>query len=66
VLNAEVIKFAILKGEKIVITPKRLVEDKALKELKSVLKEVHAKNKGVSEEEVVKYATQAIAELRRI
>jgi hypothetical protein len=37
-----------------VIIPKRLVEDKALKELRAVLKEVHAKNKGVSEEKVVK------------
>ena len=53
-----------LEGERIVITPKRLVEDKALKELRAVLAEVHAKNKGVTEEEVVKYATQAIAELR--
>jgi AbrB family looped-hinge helix DNA binding protein len=53
-----------LKGERIVITPKRLVEDKALQELRAVLSEVHAKNKGVSEEEVVKYATQAVAELR--
>lgn len=53
-----------LEDERIVITPKRLVEDKALQELKIVLKEVHEKNKGVSEEEVVKYATQAIAEFR--
>jgi len=53
-----------IEGEKIVITPKRLVEDKALQQLRSVLAEVHAKNKGVSEEEVVRYATQAIAELR--
>jgi AbrB family looped-hinge helix DNA binding protein len=53
-----------LEGERIVITPKRLVQDKALQELKAVLHEVHAKNKGVTEEEVVKYATKAIAELR--
>lgn len=53
-----------IEGARIVITPKSLVEDKALQELKAVLKEVHAKNKGVSEEEVVRYATQAIAELR--
>ncbi len=53
-----------LEGERIVITPKRLVEDKALQGLKAVLKEVHEKNKGVSEEEVVKYAKQAITELR--
>ena len=54
-----------LEGERIVITPKKQVEDKALKELKAVLDEVHRKNKGVSEEEVVKYAMQAIAELRQ-
>lgn len=53
-----------LEGDRLVITPKRLVEDKALQQLRSVMAEVHAKNKGVSEEEVVKYATQAIAELR--
>jgi AbrB family looped-hinge helix DNA binding protein len=52
-----------LEDERIVITPKRLAGDKALQELKAVLKEVHDKNKGVSEEEAVKYATQAIAEL---
>ena len=36
-----------------------------MQELKAVLDEVHAKNKGVSEEEIVKYVTQAIAEFRR-
>ena len=51
-------------GSRIVITPKKLVEDKALQELSAVLKDVHAKNKGASEEEVVRYATQAISELR--
>lgn len=53
-----------LDGSRIVITPKKLVEDKALQELRAVLKDVHAKNKGASEEEVVRYATQAISELR--
>ncbi len=53
-----------LEGARIVITPKKSVEDKALQELRAVLKKVHAENKEVSEEEVVKYATQAIAELR--
>jgi len=53
-----------LKGDLIVIIPKRLIKDKALQNLKSVLSEVHAKSKGVSEEDVVKYATQAITELR--
>ena len=54
-----------LEWDQIVITPKKLIEDKALKELKVVLAGVHQKNKGVSEEEVVKYATQAVAELRQ-
>ena len=36
------------------ITPKKSVKDKALQELRAVWKEVHAKNKGVSEEEVVR------------
>lgn len=53
-----------LKGEQIVITPKKLVEDKALRELKAVLAEVHSQNPDVSEEDVVNYARQAIAELR--
>ena len=54
-----------LEGDRIILTPKRLIEDKALQELKAVLDEVHAKNKGVSEEEIVKYVTQAVAEFRR-
>lgn len=54
-----------LEGKRIVITPKKLVEDRALQELKAVLQEVHAQNKGVTEEEVVKYATEAIASLRQ-
>ena len=54
-----------LEGKRIVITPKKLLEDRALKELKAVLAEVHQKNKGVTEEEVVKYAMQAITELRQ-
>ena len=41
-----------LEGERIVITPKRLVRDKAWKELLEVMEEVHQKNKGVSEEQV--------------
>ncbi len=53
-----------IEGARIVITPMSLVEDKALQELRAVLKEVHAKNKEASEEEVVKYAAQAITELR--
>ena len=40
-----------LEGGKIVITPKRLVKEKALRELLAVMDSVHQKNEGVSEEE---------------
>ncbi len=53
-----------LEGAKIVITPKRLVNDKALKELLSVMDSVHQKNRGVSEEEVLQDVLKAVAELR--
>ena len=53
-----------IEGAKIVITPKRLVNDKALKELLSVMDSVHQKNKGVSEEEVMQDVLKAVAELR--
>lgn len=54
-----------LKGDQIVITPKKLVDRKKHRELFALLDEVHAQNEGVMEEEVVKYATEAVAELRR-
>ena len=50
-----------LRGDEIVI---KLVKEKALRKLLVVMDRVHEKNKGVSEEEVAKYATQAIAQLR--
>lgn len=53
-----------LEGAKIVITPKRLVDDKALKELLSVMDSVHQKNRGVNEEEVMQDVQKAVAELR--
>ena len=54
-----------LQGEQVVITPKKLVEKPAHSRLAALLEEVHSQNEGVTEEEVVKYATEAIAELRR-
>lgn len=53
-----------LRGDEIVITPKKLVKQEVLQKLLAVMDRVHQKNEGVSEEEVVKYATQAIAQLR--
>ena len=46
------------------ITPKRLAGNRAFQKVLAVMDRVHKKNKGVSEETVVKYATQAIVELR--
>lgn len=46
------------------ITPKRLAGNRAFQKVLAVMDRVHEKNKGVSEETVVKYAAQAIAELR--
>lgn len=46
------------------ITPKILVRDRAFQKVLAVIDRVHEKNKGVSEETVVKAAIQAIAELR--
>ena len=43
---------------------KRWVRGRAFQKVLAVMDRVHEKNKGVSEETVVKYATQAIAELR--
>ena len=53
-----------LEGGRIVITPKKLVRDKALQELMVLLDKVHMKNKGFSEEEVTQDVLKAIAELR--
>ena len=56
-----------LRGNEIVITPKRLVDrtEKAWEEMKALLEEVHARNKGFTEEEVAADVLQAIAEHRR-
>lgn len=51
------------KDNQILITPKKL-GGKAFQKVLAVMDRVNKKNKGVSEEIVVKYATQAIAELR--
>ena len=53
-----------LEGERIVITPKRLVKDKAWRELLEVMDRVHQMNKGFTEEEVTRDVMKAIAELR--
>ena len=45
------------------IAPKILVRGRAFQKVLAVMDRVHKKNKGVSEETVVKYVTQAIAEL---
>ncbi|RKU34658.1 hypothetical protein C6496_19485 [Candidatus Poribacteria bacterium] len=47
-----------------VMIQKRLVRGRAFQKVLAVMGRVNEKNKGVSEETVVKYATQAIAELR--
>jgi len=53
-----------LENDRIVITPKRLVKDKALEELFALMDRVHERNKGFSEEEVTQDVIKAIAELR--
>jgi AbrB family looped-hinge helix DNA binding protein len=53
-----------LDGDRIVITPKKLVKDKAWRELLSVMDKVHKMNEGVSEEEVTQDVLKAITELR--
>ena len=45
------------------ITPKKLVKEKALQKLLAVMDRVHEANEGVSEEDIVRYATQAIHHL---
>ena len=51
------------KDNQILITPKKL-GGKAFQKVLAVMDRVNEKNKGVSEETVIEYATQAIAELR--
>jgi len=53
-----------LAEDRIVITPKRLVKDKAWRELMEVMDRVHQKNEGVTEEQVTRDVLKAIAELR--
>jgi AbrB family looped-hinge helix DNA binding protein len=53
-----------LEGKRIVITPKKLVKEEALKKLISVMERVHEQNKGFSEEEVTEDVLKAITELR--
>jgi len=53
-----------LEGERVVITPKKLVKDEAYQELMALLDRVHERNKQFSEEEVTQDVLKAIAELR--
>jgi AbrB family looped-hinge helix DNA binding protein len=53
-----------LDGKRIVITPKKLVKEEALKKLIAVMERVHEQNKGFSEEEGAQDVLKAIAELR--
>ena len=53
-----------LDGERIVITPKKLVRQKAWQELSALLDQVHQQNQGVSEKQVAQDVLNAIAELR--
>jgi AbrB family looped-hinge helix DNA binding protein len=53
-----------LHGDQVVITPKTLVKEKTLQELKALLQRVHARNQGFTEEEVAADVQRAIAELR--
>ena len=55
-----------LRGDEIVITPKRLVDkkEKAWKEMEALLQTVHERSQGFTEEEVADDVLQAIAEYR--
>lgn len=49
---------------KLVVTPRRVIRNKAWEGLLAVMDKVHTQNSGVSEEEVVKEALKAVKELR--
>lgn len=53
-----------LEGERIVITPKELVRQKAWQRLSALLDDVHRQNKGASEKQVTRDVLKAIAEHR--
>lgn len=53
-----------LEGERVVITPKRLIHKQAFQKLQALLEQVHQQNKGVREDEVTRDVLKAIAELR--
>ena len=53
-----------LEGKRIVITPKKLVKEEALKKLLAVMDRVHKLTEPFSEEEVIEDVIQAIASLR--
>lgn len=53
-----------LEGDRVVITPKRLVQKQAFQKLVVLLDHVHQHNQGVSEEQVTQDVLKAIADLR--
>lgn len=53
-----------LEGDRVVITPKRLVQKQAFQQLVALLDQVHQQNQGVSEDEVTRDILNAIADLR--
>jgi len=53
-----------LNGDLIIITPKRLVKDRSLKELFELMDKIHERNREFTEEEVADDVMKAIAEFR--
>jgi AbrB family looped-hinge helix DNA binding protein len=53
-----------LEGDRVVITPQRLVQKQTLQKLMALLDRVHEQNRDVSEEQVEQDVLHAIAELR--
>ena len=53
-----------LDGERVIITPKKPSKDESWDRLFAVLDKVHQRNKGISEEEVIKDVEQAVDEVR--
>lgn len=53
-----------LRGDEIVITPKKLVKGKAWEEVLAIMDRVHERNEGFTEEEVAQDVEKAIEEYR--
>ena len=54
-----------IKGDCMVITPRKLVTSEEWKKLLQVMDSVHKQNRGISEEEVYQDVERAVAELRQ-